>query len=163
MNYGANYGNIGRDQLRPKRRLPKHLAWIRSFLAPLQTVHDDTFGAYYTEIMERSRYSCQTIVIEAILNKVFGSTGITISNHKTGGVELTLFNEPEGYTGAFFFNELEAGTIPQYMYNETEGQLTYNFTVNVPAAVFATYTSTQIADEVKKYSPFGLTFNVVSY
>jgi hypothetical protein len=138
------------------------LAYLNCLIQPLQDKHDEIFYNYYPDLLQRLNYNSQTIVFEAVLNKIFGVTSapfIYINNTSNSISPIFFPKEVEGYNGVYFGKESEEEPI--YFAKESEIKQTYDFIVNVPIAYTAS--DLQIRATVKKYKVAGKKFTVIYY
>jgi hypothetical protein len=148
--------------LERKRRIMQPIDWVMSLLKPITVIHAD-FLAFRTLTLNEMAYTSQTIVLEYVLNLKLnaGGTEIFITNHFT--------SSPSVYTGhldeaGFLQNigHLDEGGSPVYIGHLDEYvDISYDFTVNVPAALV--YDLNELLALVNKYKPIGKRYNVITY
>jgi hypothetical protein len=154
------------------RILPTHkrgfvnLSWLGALLTPLQTFRNTVFDTFRPDINTRTKYNSQTVVLEQILNDVYGVTVapfIYIVNSEGTTVDALIFrNEAEGFPPIFFRNDSEIPDAPVYFRNESETLTDFDFIVHVPAALFAT-DENQIRATINSIKLIGVNYDVIPY
>lgn len=163
--YSITYKDFVIDQLPVDKRNLVNIAYFTALLKPVETVHNDTFGPYRDDIIERSKQNGQRILFESILNAKFGVVSapfIYIDNNGDNVTPAILFNESEGLQPAILFNESE-GQTPFFMVNESEMSTNRSFVVFVPIAVFTAVGSVAIEAEVDRLKPYSTSYTIQTY
>jgi len=163
--YNINFADFVIDYLPPDKREPVNKSFITALLAPVQTLHNDTFFTFKPLIEEQTKHNGQRILMESILNDTFGVTAaplIYIDNSGDNITPLDLFNESEGFAPLFLFNESEAEP-PTYFYNESEVTNNREFIVYVPTAVYAAVGEPAIKTEVDRLRPYSTFYTIIQY
>lgn len=155
--FNIDYSIASERLLSPDKRTPKMLAWLSALALPLQQKHDEIFTVYMPDVLQRTHWNGQTIVLEAVLDKLLGITGTYIeSNNNPNNVffigtkedpdtsYITIPGEEEDYIG--LVNDLNI----------------YDFTVYLPAVDFNDENIRRTTSIVKKYKLYGTTFNILS-
>lgn len=167
------YGK-GEESWPPKKRKPRYLAYLKCLFAPLQTLVNDLFNTYRTDISGRIMYNSQTIVLEGVLNKVFGTvfrqpgnptkSDIWIDNINNNISGVFIYKDGEGYIDVFATKnpDIPAAGDPLYLFNEEDFVTDYSFIVYVPLALYNT-SLIQIKAEIEKYIIAGVNYNVLPY
>jgi len=162
--YTINWGDFVTDFLPPDKREDKNEAYITALLAPLQTLHNETYGVFRPTIEGIAKQNGQRILLEDILNTTFAVVGpqfIYIDNSGDDVLPAIFFNENEGLAPNYLFNESEA--TPFYFNNETEISNNKTFVVYVPAAVYALVGEPAIINEVDRLRPASTTYPITTY
>jgi hypothetical protein len=170
--YDIDFSLVAERLLPPNKRNPVMLAWITALFTPLQQLHDDIFTNYRPDVIFRTRYNSQTIVLEGILNFIFDVQSVNkiyIDNTDNNLDQVFFYKETEGYLPVFFSTETE--DEPVYFYNEDEYLVDFDFIVYVPSTWTDSSTSgrsfsdfdLQIENEVEKYRIMGTNYEVLSY
>lgn len=168
MIYDVDYTEFGKNFIPPKRRTEDHVAWVKALLTPVQQVRDLIFDVYRPDVIERMRYNGQTIILEAILNKVFEIPPppypqIIIDNIDNNIENVYIYNIAEE-KALFIYNEAE--NQPIYLYNEAEYEVEFDFIVYVPNIApefFFNNIEKQVRAEVEKYKIAGVNYDVQPY
>lgn len=165
INFNIDFGLMGKRLTPPNKRGASHLAWIRSFLSPLQFLNQSFFNVFFPDVKLRARRTGQKIILENTLNQEFNpdqtSSLIFISNNQ-GAVNIEfIYNESELIEIDYFDNESEGN--PVFISNLSEIVSSSSFTVFVPSFVLNNFTEGAIAAEVDRYRPVGSTYNIVIY
>ena len=163
--YDINFTDFVLDYLPPDKREPVNKSFITALLAPVQTLHDDTFFTFKPLTEEQTKHNGQRILMESILNNTFGVTAAPLIYIDNSGDNITpndLFNESEGLTPLFLFNESE-GQAPTYFYNESEVTNNREFIVYVPAAVYASVGEDAIKTEIDRLRPYSTFYTILQY
>lgn len=163
--YDLNYSIFANEFLPPDKRAPVQKAWQTALLTPEQTLHDDIFKTYRPDVLARAKQNGQKIIMESVLNEVFGVTGpslIYIDNTGDDISPVIFFNKSEGYPPVYFYNQSE-GQPPVYFNNKSESLTNTNFKVYVPAATYAAYGIDRIAAEVDRLRPYSTNYTIISY
>lgn len=131
-------------------------------------------AAYWVEVLphwigtnERIKYNAQIIILEYALNRLYFNEGVSdqiyIENLDTTD-GFVMFSVSAG-TSEMYTNSLYTGEFMFTSYSPTQN----NFTVWVPAALFATLGATtqdrenNIRGQVNKYCVPGITYNVDTF
>jgi len=118
--FNLNFNNVVVEYLPPDKRKDVEISWLTALLAPLQTLHDDTFLVYRPDVTGRAKQNGQRIVLESILNNAFGVLTpplIYIDNSGNNILPEIFFNESEALPPTFLSNESEAQP-PFFLHNE---------------------------------------------
>lgn len=164
MIYDINYTDFVKDYLPPDKREEKEISWLVALLAPLETLHIDTFGAYRTDIIYRAKQNGQKLLMESILNDTFGVVAlpfIYIDNSGDNVEPTVFFQTTEGLDGVLFFNVSEL--TPQFMSNEIEVNNNKEFKVYVPIAVYTSVGEPAIKKEVDRLRPYSTIYQIITY
>lgn len=158
MIYDVNFLKAATEYLAPDKRKPNILSIIDSMLAPLQELHYSTMTIFRNDALRRARYKSQKIVMEEVLNNVFGITSgpriyINNNNSKDG---LYFYKQTEGLNKHYFSN-----ARPVYFSNPTEYNPETDVTIFVPTS-HAPLTR-QIRLFAKKLLVVGVRYNLVVY
>ena len=156
---------IVREYLPPDKREDKEISWLNALLAPLQTLHDDTYLVYRPDVTTRAKNNGQKIIMESVLNSVFGVAGpqfIYIDNTGDNVTPDVFYNESEGIAAVTLYNESEAQP-PLYFNNESELTNNREFVVYVPLAIFNTYGEALIKEEVDRLRPYSTFYTITTY
>lgn len=163
--YDLDYGIFANEYLPPDKRGDVHKSWQTALLAPEQSLHNDIFNVFRPDILGRAKQNGQKIIMESVLNDVFGVTGpslIYIDNTGDDVRPVVFFNESEGYPPVYFYNESE-GQPPVYFYNKSESIANNDFKVFVPSATYAAFGLARIAAEVDRLRPYSTNYTIISY
>lgn len=148
----------------PELCKPRHNAWIRCFMRPLNDLMTDFGDVFFIDVLAKAKRSGQKIVLEDTLNKVFNPLGlkrITIDNTGDDLEVITFYNSYEGFPPTFINTEGFGG--PTFFSNSFELNNLTAFVVFVPTEVLANFNENQIRNEVLKYNPEGTTFTIIIY
>jgi len=158
-----------------KMRKAIHIAWMKVIMSPLQIFHDYIFDVYYPDVIFKTKTNAQIILFEYWLNTYFSTVfrqppwgAPTAPPHSDIWIEdnysLLDFNFwyriDEGYPAQYLYNVAEA--TPYYFYNESEYMVVYDFTVWVPATLYAT-SLIQIEAQLDYFKLAGTTYQIISY
>ena len=168
----------------PFARAVKFLAWFNSLLTPLQQTRDELFEKYYylggsnyilpgelIGLDERLKYNAQTVLFEYILNKHYGvvvAPYIYIVNH-TGSLDTVYLADAVSGEPTSYWNDPPNDADTVFIGNESDYMAAYDFTVYVPAALYATLGASNperdanVQFEVDKYKIIGTNNNIISY
>jgi len=163
--YNLDFDLLIKEYLPPDKRKPVEISWLNALLAPLQTLHNDTFLVYRPYIIGQAKQNGQRIIMESILNDVFNVTGpqfIYIDNSGNNILPDIFFNESEGLTPFVFYNESE-GQPPAIFNNESEVTNNRRFVVFVPLAIYNLYGPSNISAEVDRLRPYSTFYTIQSY
>lgn len=163
--YNLNMQNVVTEYLPPDKREPVEISWLTALLAPLQTLHNDTYLVYRPYITGRAKQNGQRIILEDVLNTTFGVVGpqfIYIDNSGNNILPKIFFNESEALPPTYLHNESELST-PFYLHNESEITNNRNFVVFVPLAVFNVVGAIAISEEVDRLRPYSTFYTIQTY
>jgi len=163
--YTINWDNFVIDYLPPDKREPVTLAFLQANLEPLNTLHLATFNVFRPDIKDRAKQNGQRILMESILNDVFGVVAAPFIYIDNSGDNVTpdiFFNIAEGLPAYILFNESEAQP-PAYFNNKAEVTNNRNFVVYVPTAVYAAEGEPAIRQEVDRLRPYSTFYTIVQY
>lgn len=156
--------NIQSKWLAPvNKRGPKHLAWLRALMAPLNELNDSFFGTYFPDVTLRANQNGQRIILEDVLNRLFNPAlepSIYILNSEQNVKPVSFFDESEDKP-VFFFDESEGK--PVYFFDGSETESSTGFKVFVPSGVLASFTEGQIRAEVDRHRPVSTQYIIISY
>jgi hypothetical protein len=163
--FNLNVDLVVREFLPPDKREDVEISWLNALLAPLQTLHDDTFLVYKPDVKARAKHNGQKVVLESILNDTFGVVGpqfILIDNTGDNVVADILYNESEGLPDFILHNESEAEPA---VYFNNESELTNNreFVVKVPLAVYTAEGEAAIKFEIDRLRPYSTFYTITTY
>ncbi len=167
---------VGENLMPPQIRTPKHLAWLKVILKPLNFFGTNIFNYYQngdaTSIVtnefigasERIKYSSQKLLFEYALNKSLFTTGIYIENNFIASDVVFLMGnsgEVSSLMPNSSVNQIHyLGNTPNYVTD------TNDFTIYVPTIWYAslgTYNEQLIRNIADKYVLAGITYNVTAY
>jgi len=138
---------------------------VKNFLSALvkglQT-NSDAMETFNNDLVTRSKYNGQKMVMQKALNEIFGQAVnyIKIDYNRSVAIGIFFYNSAEASPN-FFFNSAESQ--PRYFLNLGEFTSIYDFTVQVPNAYYiGTGNVRRITAEVNKIKVLGKKFNVVS-
>lgn len=135
---------------------------------PTDTNYWRVYQDYFIGVDERLTYNHQKLVLEYALNTRFGTTfnqpptlsDIYITTNAPGaGVFIVGANEEES-------SNVFADTSSEFVINSYSFADFFNFTINVPIAVYTALGSAAdsvIRNFVDKYNSAGITYNIVTY
>lgn len=140
-------------------RKPKHLAWLQSMLAPLQTLNA-ALVAYVTKLRYESTATGQVIFIEKLLNDRFDNSLRRIALYDgTVQTSPTVFNTSEVWqTTTTIWNRTESGTTAPTVWNLVESHQQIDCYVVIPTALNPK--SDQIKALVSQYIMAGVRYKV---
>jgi hypothetical protein len=123
--------------------LPRHQAWLRLLLSPLQDVNERLMTLQAT-LIERYQWSGQTAVLERVLRNTFagGAAKIWIVN-VINTEELYLFNRYELGERVYSYGPDDSGFVQEYALSWDEDdrpEVVYGFRVEVASDLWATLT-----------------------
>ena len=163
--FTLNTDLIVREYLPPDKREDKEISWLNALLAPLQTLHDDTYLVYRPDVTGRAKRTGQRIVLESVLNDVFNVVGpqfIYIDNSGNNVTSDIFFNQSEGLPASFFFNQSE-GQPAFFLKNESELTNNKEFKVYVPTAIYLANGEDTIRSEVDILRPYSTIYTIIQY
>ncbi len=162
--YTIEWEDFIKDYLPPDKREVINIAYLKALLAPLTTVHNNTYNTFKPYIEDLAKQNGQRILLESILNTTFAVVGppfIYIDNSGDDVLPVIFLNEDEGLTANFLFNESEA--TPFYFNNAAEISNNKNFVVFVPTAVYTSVGEPAIINEVERLRPASTFYTIVTY
>jgi hypothetical protein len=148
-------------QVPPHKRQVKRLALLHTFAKPLTELYA-TFNAYRNQVLYEINFDSSTIHFEKLLNDKFnnGGTGITIITNET---ENPVFIPGLEYGGdPVYVTDLAHADDPLMVAGKAWYDSKPNFTVNIPAALYATLDLNEVKAFVNKYKYGGFSYNIVS-
>lgn len=163
--YSVDYTILINELLPVDKREPIHKAWLKANLKTIIENHSTIFTTFYNQIIAETKHNGQKIIMEDVLNTVFGVVSapfIYIDNTGNKVNPETFFNESESYPAKILFNESEAQPA-LFFYNNSETAQNSDFIVYVPAAVYSANGEAKIRSEVDRLRPYGTKYTVVSY
>ena len=163
--FNVNMDLIIKEYLPPDKREDVQISWLNALLTPLQTLHDDTYLVYKPYITDRAKQNGQKIILESVLNNIFGVVGpqfIYIDNSGDNVTPDIFFNESEGLPPFTLHNESEAEPHV-YFNNESELTNNRNFVVFVPLAVYTAVGEPAIKEEVDRLRPYSTFYTIQTY
>lgn len=166
MEYGINFKAFVTQYLPAIMRKPKRIELHDSFLEPMKELHDK-FLQQRERIDYDLKYTSETICVEAKLNELFDPILKRIyiitnddqidATYIYGRSEVIQDGEVEWLYG-------RSETVPAddvvFEFGRDEQQVVNDFTVYVPAAVFAAKLP-QLIFEINKYKAAGLNYNII--
>lgn len=145
--YDVDFPAQAKQILPSQKRKPKNLSYLTALLTPLQTIQNAVLIVFRGSINEQLKYSAQTIVFEAVLNKVFGATSTVpderikiINANGVTNANKYVFNRPELQQEVFVFNRTESE-------DATEGAVIYNRSELMPEADFDVIVPSYLLDQ----------------
>ena len=168
--YDVDYSLLSERLCPPKRRTPILLAWLKVIITPLQQMHDAFFTVFMPEIVEEIKYNGRTIVLEAILNKVYETqfrtdpavSDIYIVNNVGLGNIVYLSEKGDSNTVTYFGDTVHnANTI--YLGDSVDYMPVFDFTVYVPNTILTAQGLNVINAEIAKFAIAGVNWTVISY
>jgi len=163
--YNINFKDFVITYLPPDKREVTTVAFLTACLAPLNTLHVATFNVYKPDVINRAKQNGQRILMEEVLNSVFGVTVAPLIYIDNSGDNITpdiFFNITEGLPPFTFFN-LSESQAPAYFNNTAEVTNNRNFVVYVPAAVYAAKGEPAIKQQVDRLRPASTFYTIVQY
>ncbi len=173
--YNIDFSLTTERILPPDKRKPIILSYLTALQNPLQELHDEIFDVYRPDVIYRTRYNSQTIVLTEILNQTFDVNGtngkIWIDNSDNNISIYYFYNDDEGYNAVNFSNSDETPLIHNYIFNEEEYVLEFDAFVNVPytwidsdsnSRTYSAYVE-RIKAEIDKYIIMGVNYKVQPY
>jgi hypothetical protein len=155
----VNVGKYVRNYLSPILRKPRLLSFLYALVEPLRIYREKLTTVTYPRQEREARSNSQVIKFEKILNTRF-SSGTSIYINEFGNIDKL-----------FIFNQLELK--PKYLYNNSENKPLYlrnrkeyfggfDFTVNVPQALYDS-SLLMIKAAVEKYKLAGVNYQIRPY
>lgn len=140
----------------------RHLAWIKSMLAPLQSLN-----ARLVDLVEGFRYRMlhtgQVVYLEHYLNDLFDPVLQRIYiDDDTPTLPVHLFNKADGLDLTLYNNA--DGEPPLYIFNAADFDSQFDFVVMVPAAILLTpIFQDQVRAAVGRYKQAGKRFKIENF
>lgn len=168
--YDVDYSLQSERLCPPKRRTPILLAWLKVLMLPLQQMHDAFFTVFMPEIVEEIKYNGRTIVLEAILNKVYGTqfridpdvSDIFIVNNVGAGNIVYLSENGDSNTITYFGDHTyDTNTI--YLGDPVDYMPVFDFTVYVPSTIISAQGLSVINAEIAKFAIAGVNWQILGY
>lgn len=138
-------------------RFQENIDWILVLLHPLELI----YGIFKQKILEidfLKQNSSQAIVLEALLNEVFVTTGIRIIDERSGVDQEYIYYLTENERQLYVY-ELSENHAPFYINYLDEQLSAFDFIVEVP--LLASITENQIREWVDKYCLVDKRYSVV--
>lgn len=156
-----DWTNFVKTQLPRSKRTPIVEQWITFLLKPAIEVYDKLL-LYFNDVRYRTAFNGQVIYLEHLINATFNNGGDEIFIEDGPINETYLFNESEINEDVYLFNETEAPTPEQYVFNEddsTGDEL--GFIINVPNAL--PMNVPQFTALVNSYKLAGMSYTINYY
>ena len=154
--YSVN--KIGHILIPHRHRKPRFVAWVKVFLACLVKVKEDLYQ-YWDETITDASMTPQIIYLERLLNSMFDSTEIFISNDYEN-LGPWIFLNTETADPEFYMSDDVETDVDAYVYNNLDA-VWVDFTVNIPEALHDNIPL--IAAIVQKYKLPGKYFIIQIY
>lgn len=135
--------------------------FVGALLKPLQT-NSDILEALNNNLLARSYYNGQKMVLQKALNTIFGLAANTIIVETNRSIVngLYFYNSVE-LSPVYFSNQAE--NSPVYFGNAAEYTFANSFVVKIPVGIYTTELNRRIIAETTTYKLGGKTFNTVTY
>ncbi len=156
------------DMLPIKRRTVSIFSWFAVPFKELQNMYL-SFLLLRCELLFQSAANGQTIILERFLNMLFDDIdrGIIIENTLSNFETLYLYRrgeQPSVGDESFLYQK---GEFPlgnqEYLFNKDEVELSVDFIVKVPSAIYGIINLGQLAAIVDKYKFVGTKYKIEQY
>jgi hypothetical protein len=163
MIYDINFSDAASKLSPPNKREPKLLSWLKALLAPLQSLRDNIFDTYKSDLYKRARRNGQKIVLCKVLDNYLSITSepkVYISDITTN-TGFVVFDSSV-LSSKVYSDQIysDAYVYSGYTYSA------YDFVVNVPSAAYALATDKE-KDEfnqiIKDYKLYGTRYYITTY
>lgn len=145
--------------LAPFNRKLKILSVLEVLLSPFQTYRDRLTSTTYPMLERAARFNAQVTKFEVILNEIFNSgTDIYIDE---SGVRRRIYLHRTVDNDPLFLHKTADGN-PTYLGTAASYLPTFDFTVNVPQALYNSSLA-KIKAYVEKYKLVGTTYSIRPY
>lgn len=138
-------------------RFQENIDWILVLLHPLEVIYS-IFMQKILEIDFLKQNSSQSIVLEALLNEVFVTTGIKIIDERSGVEQEYIYFLSENERQLYVY-ELNESQTPFYINYLDEQLSAFDFIVEVP--LLSSLTENQVREWVDKYCLVDKRYSVV--
>jgi hypothetical protein len=159
MIYDIDFNKTSEDFIAPGKRFPVIQAILSMLNKPLQDFHYSTMILYRNDVLKRTRYNSQKIVMEEILNSVFGITSgprIYLDSTDNNKDPLFFYKYTENLNKQYF-----SKARPKYFSKYKEYRPDFDLVINVPVAY------TPLVRQIRAFSAklivAGIRYTVVTY
>ena len=156
MNYNINISTMCEMLIPRVLRKPRIKAFIKSIIAPIQTLNDQ-FNTWSLSVRRKLSYNSQVIYLEKLLNDIFDNTSRRIYVQTTNqSIDLELYNTEEGIVKQYISNASESSESI-YIFNNDE-VISYDFIVYIPLDIITQ--STRVSGFVNSLKLAGIRFEI---
>lgn len=139
----------------------RHLAWIRSLVAPIQKLND-WFSSYAAGIVYHLNLTGQVIYLEHYLNDLFDKE-IRRIWIEDGTLVLPPFLYNKADNADIFYLYNKGGNDPFYLYDKADYDVQEMFIVHIPADLpLDQYLENRIRAAVNRYKQAGSHYKIVN-
>jgi hypothetical protein len=173
VSYNIDYDRLVWDLLPKRYRQIKLYRYLQCIMYSLRRFWFNNFLVYREKSLREIRINSQTIVLQKWLNYLFGRNDIQIVNISFIAEPVYIYRKGEigdaTNDNTYTFNIAEAGTAGLgddhvYIYRRTETEVSYDFKVRVPLALFTTgITEQQIKSIIDRYVALGVTYIIETF
>jgi len=141
----------------------RHLDWIKSLLAPLQSLHERFFSKSQETLYIMS-ITGQVIYLERYLNDLFDNVERRIYiDDGTIILPPYLYNIVDNEVIWYLYNDADDET-PFYIYNQIEYSVQGEFVIHVPSAIpLTSLLISQISAAVDRFKQAGVRYKIVPF